>query len=301
MGAERFRPRLAVQQSLELETTLELDEPPSHYLRTVLRAAPGTHVQLFNGDGHDYDARLEKVGKRCLVRVLTRRSNSNESPLHAELVQAISRGDRMDHSVQKAVELGVNRIQPVYSRQSIRPLDPSRSERKRSHWQSIAAAAAAQCGRAIIPAVATPLALGAWLERASTSTGETLDIVLVPDAARALSSPRPSPPTAVRLLVGPESGFEPDEVTAACRAGFRACRLGPRVLRTETAAPVGLAVLQTLYGDLGASRMRGVSGGVHDEDTDERACRGAQCHSAGTTLGETDTRQPGPERPHHDS
>jgi len=170
-----------------------------------------------------------------------------ESPLALTLIQGVCRGERMDLVVQKAVELGAARILPVLTARSVPRLDGARAARRHAHWQAVAAAAAEQCGRAVVPEVAPPSPLREAL------AGATLPAVryLLDPAAGA--GPRALPPlgAAAALLVGPEGGLTDGERAAAEAAGFRGLRLGPRILRTETAGLAALAVLQALHGDLG--------------------------------------------------
>jgi 16S rRNA (uracil1498-N3)-methyltransferase len=225
--------------------------PPSqaHHAARVLRLARGDAVTLFNGDGSEYAAVLEQVGKGSVsVQVLERRPVERESALDVTLGQGISSAERMDYTVQKAVELGVAAVQPLALTRSVVRLSRERSEKRRSHWRSIAIAACEQCGRNRVPPIAPVVTLDAWLAPGVPRSAGALRLMLAPDAvARLRDVPRPG--GAVVLLAGPEGGFTPEEAAAAKRGGFRPVRLGPRVLRTETAAVAALAAMQALWGD----------------------------------------------------
>lgn len=222
-----------------------LDSAATHASR-ALRMKVGDTAVLFNGDGNDYPCELTIMNKsEVSARIKTVRANHNESPLQITLVQAISSGDRMDFTIQKAVELGVSRIQPVSSQRSVVKLSGERAEKRREHWQNVVISACEQCGRAVIPSVMPTLPLPQWL--AQTQTG-ALRLLLSPDAAQNLSDlPRPSAP--IQLLIGAEGGLTQEEVRLATDHDFIPIRLGKRILRTETAALTAIASLQTLWGD----------------------------------------------------
>ena len=212
----------------------------------VLRLRAGDAITLFNGDGHDYACRLSEVGKNAAsAEVLARSAVNRESPLRIMLAQAISAGERMDFTIQKAVELGVAAIQPIASQRSVVKLAGERADKRREHWQNVAHAACEQSGRAVVPQVAAPLAFANWL---AALPSHDLRLTLSPEAPMAL--PQLPPPTGeICLLVGPEGGLTPEEIDLAAAHGFTPVRLGPRILRTETAALATLATIQTLWGD----------------------------------------------------
>jgi len=241
------RPRIYVSGPLEVGTDLALGQEPSEHLARVLRARPGDALSLFDGHGAEYEARVVAVGRRSIAaRVLGRCSVDRESPLCLHLLQGVSRGERMDYTIQKAVELGVSRITPVLSRRSVVQLDADRAARKLDHWHSVVISACEQCGRNQIPALDPPQPWPAALKLAQAE----LRLCLAPDAAagvRSLSERAEE----VALLAGPEGGLAPEELAEAVAQGWCALRLGPRVLRTETAAVAALAALQVLRGDLG--------------------------------------------------
>jgi len=242
-------PRLYVDMDLADQNTVTLGDEAYHHLIVVLRRIRGDAIVLFNGRGGEYPATIESVGKRKLeVRVTQFRDVDRESTLHVTLVQAVSKGDRMDYSVQKAVELGVTAIQPIVSEHVVVRLDAERWARKQEHWQGVAVAACEQSGRTRVPRVAPVQDLGDWL---GTCPPEALRLVLSPLAAPAALKRAPGQP--VVLMVGPEGGFSELELKLADLAGFVGLPLGPRVLRTETAGVVALSVLQSQWGDMGAS------------------------------------------------
>jgi len=201
---------------------------------------------LFDGRGNEYDAAVERLGKtKVTLTTGEARQVDRESPLDVTLAQGISTGERMDYTVQKAVELGVNAVQPLTTERSVVRLDAERASRRVAHWQNIAVSACEQCGRNRVPTVKTVMTLTAWL---GAHDRNACRVTLTPAASmRVAELPRAAGP--IILLVGPEGGLSPREHADAIAAGFTAARLGPRVLRTETAALAALAALQTMWGD----------------------------------------------------
>jgi 16S rRNA (uracil1498-N3)-methyltransferase len=238
-------PRFYVSVALTAQTTLALPEAAAHHAARVLRLRSGDAVTLFNGTGGEYAARITAIGKHDVTVAIERHDPvERESPLQVTLVQAVSSGERMDLTIQKAVELGVSRIVPVESERSVVRLKGERAEKRVAHWRQVVISACEQCGRNRIPEVGMISALDVWL----AAEGDAQRWVLLPGADTALRDlPRPDKP--VELLVGPEGGFTDTEADAARRAGYQPVRLGPRVLRTETAAPALLAAVQALWGD----------------------------------------------------
>ena len=211
----------------------------------VLRLQAGDAVTLFDGCGGEYAAQIRRIDKSALTLGITaRRQVSRESPLSTVLAQGISSGERMDYTVQKCVELGVCAIQPLITQRSVVRLAGERAEKRVAHWQAVAAAACEQCGRNQLPAVLPVQTLPQWL---GTSPGGDRYQLSPRADLRLRDAPRPL--GAVTLLVGPEGGWNDDETVAARLAGFVPLALGPRVLRTETAAVAALAAMQTLWGD----------------------------------------------------
>lgn len=242
--------RIHVPGPIEVGGECTLDAPQSHHLLSVLRVKPGAALVLFDGAGAEYSATVLRSGKRAVtVSVTGRRAVSRESPLPVTLAQAVSGGERMDYTVQKAVELGVAAIQPLAANRSVVRLSAERADRRTSHWQAVAIAACEQCGRNHVPSVGPVLPLGRWLAQLSAAGDGARRLLLTPRAnARRLRDLEP-PQGPVLLLAGPEGGFTQEEETAAARAGFEPLGLGPRVLRTETAAVAALAAIQSLWGD----------------------------------------------------
>lgn len=226
-----------------------LPQAQAHHAARVLRLAAGDAVTLFNGDGAEYAAVIEHLARGAVsARVLERRAVERESALAITLGQALSSGERMDYSVQKAVELGVAAVHPLAAERGVVRLSPQRAERRVSHWQSVAIAACEQCGRNRVPPIAPVAALGLWLAQGAARGDNALRLLLAPRAATRLRDIA-RPAAAVTLLAGPEGGFTPEEEATAVRSGFLPVRLGPRVLRTETAAVAALAAMQALWGD----------------------------------------------------
>jgi 16S rRNA (uracil1498-N3)-methyltransferase len=239
--------RVYAEQPLVTGADVRLPEAAAYHVARVLRLRAGAPLVLFDGSGADFRGEILAVeGDRVLVRVGERSAGLRESPLAITLVQAVSRGERMDWTLQKATELGVRRIQPVLSARSVVRLDASQAAKKLRHWQAIVAGACEQCGRSVLPEVRTPLDLSRYLTEAPR---EGQRLVLSPTGPASLAG-LASTAARIELLIGPEGGLDDAEFEAAARAGFSPVRLGPRVLRTETAGIVALAVLQALWGDL---------------------------------------------------
>ena len=223
-----------------------LEGSAAHHVTRVLRLKPGAMVTLFNGQGGAFAAQLMATDKHTAsLRVTAAWPTDVESPLHTTLAQAISRGDRMAYTLQKAVELGVSAIQPLITERGGRDLNPERLARKFHHWQGVVISACEQSGRNRLPDLHPPRSLVKWL-RMPIAPG--LRLLLNPAAAQGLRDLAP-PQAGVTLLIGAEGGLEPTEIAQAQAAGFVGVRLGPRVLRTETASLAALAALQTLWGD----------------------------------------------------
>nr|WP_314876809.1 16S rRNA (uracil(1498)-N(3))-methyltransferase [uncultured Pseudomonas sp.] len=221
----------------------DLPEAQAHYIGRVLRMAAGDAVQLFDGSGREYLGQLLEVGKKS-VRVSLDKALPGEadSSLHVHLGQGLSRGERMDWAIQKATELGVNQITPIVSERCEVRLKDERADKRLAHWRQVAISACEQCGRSTLPQINPPLTLAEWLK----ATEADLKLVLHPVAEPLTSHQRPA---RLAFLIGPEGGLTDAEVEQAKAAGYHAARLGPRVLRTETAPVVALAVAQQLWGD----------------------------------------------------
>jgi len=243
------RTRLHIPASIGVNATLELDAEKARYVSRVLRLRVGDPLTVFDGLGAEFRATITELGKSSAAVIVGEEvATRTESSLRIHLVQGVSRGERMDFVVQKATELGVKRISPVLTEFGVVKLDKARAEKRREHWQKVAASACEQCGRVRLPLIDIPLPLKHWF--GSKPDQVDAELILKPGASTPLAGIGP-PETKVCVLVGPEGGFSDSEFEDAAIAGFEPVSLGPRVLRTETAAVAALAVLQTLWGDLG--------------------------------------------------
>ena len=240
-------PRFYCREALSPGAHVELPEPVARHAVRVLRLPPGAPMILFDGRGGQYLANIERIERdRVYAELAGWQDVECESPLSITLVQALQAGDKMDFTIQKAVELGVRDFVPVESRRSVLRLAGERAAKRVAHWQGVVASACEQCGRNQVPLVAPLSRLDQWLARPAP---EGLRLLLAPDAAVSLHAiPRQ---TSIQLLIGAEGGLDPQEIIAATQVGFQAVRLGPRVLRTETAGLAAIAALQTLWGDWG--------------------------------------------------
>jgi 16S rRNA (uracil1498-N3)-methyltransferase len=239
--------RVYCESPLAGGTNVALPEAAAYHVARVLRLRPGAPLVAFDGTGHDFRCEIIAIeGDTVRVAVGERTHGLRDSPLGITLVQAVSRSERMDWTLQKATELGVRTIVPVLSARSVVRLDERQAERKLRHWKAIVAGACEQSGRSTLPEVRSPVELTRFL---AESPREGQRLVLSPAGPASLAG-LASTASRVELLIGPEGGLDDHELDAATRAGFSPVRLGPRVLRTETAGIVALAVLQALWGDL---------------------------------------------------
>ena len=234
-------PRLYVETELRPRTRFELPQGAAHHAARVLRLAEGDALVLFDGRGGEYVACLAMAGRVVAAETGERSDPERESPLEVTLVQALSTSDKMDLTIQKAVELGVAAIHPVISAKSVVRLSAEREAKKLAHWRRIAIAACEQCGRNRVPEIREPVALERY-----RATEPSSKILLSPSGTGRLADLAKAPLT---LAAGPEAGFSADEERMLLRAGFVPVRLGPRILRTETAALAALAALNALAGD----------------------------------------------------
>lgn len=241
--------RVHVDAPLAAGATVALPEAATGHLLRVLRMEVGDACVLFNGDGFDYPARIVSAGKRHAEVALGQpQAPDNESPLRVVLLQAVARGEKMDWIVQKATELGVEGIVPVLSDRTEVKLDAERADKRVVHWRGIATSACEQSGRARVPAIAPPLPLAKAL---ASLAPEAFRLMLDPDAhADALGALALPGDGRVCVAIGPEGGWSSRDLAQLEEAGFRGLRLGPRVLRTETAGIAALAALQARYGDM---------------------------------------------------
>lgn len=235
-------------QNLKLEVGQEitLNERASRHLVAVLRAIKGSCCVVFNDNGFEYQAQVLVAHKKITRVLLASKSKPKvESNLKIHLAQAVSKGDRMDYMIQKATELGVNAVTPILSKRVVVKLDQRRWSKKVAHWQQIAISAAEQSFRVQVPQINAPLTFAEHVRSVNKSEKFILDT-----EAKSRFADRPRPGNSLSILIGPEGGFTQNEINLACDNGFKRMGLGPRILRTETVAPVCLALAQSLWGDL---------------------------------------------------
>ena len=230
----------------QINDTITLSEKAGQHVGVVLRKQPGEILTLFSGDNHEYQAEINTVHKKKVTVTITNAGEVNrESQLSIHLAQSISKGERMELVIQKATELGVASITPVISARTVVKLDTGRLEKKHNQWHAIAISACEQCGRNIIPVIHPPIALPQYLKQLDIQNRLILD----PGAGLRFKNIQ-EVDSEVALLIGPEGGFNMQEIAETEQSGFSGISLGPRVLRTETAAITALSLLQAFYGDL---------------------------------------------------
>lgn len=242
--------RLYIECPLHAGSTLTLDKSQSHYLGRVLRARTGAAIELFNGDGYNYAGIIESISRHEItVSISSRSAAGSASPCRIRLLQSLSRNEKMDWVIQKAVELGVAEIQPIETSRSLIQLDEKRASRREAHWRSVIIGAAQQCGRSEIPPVKAPLDLASAL---ATVADDERCMIALPDAEQSLYQVLHTEQrqAKVAVMIGPEGGFDPEERSVIASANFLAVRAGPRVLRTETAAIALISAIQLVWGDL---------------------------------------------------
>ncbi|MBV4367277.1 16S rRNA (uracil(1498)-N(3))-methyltransferase [Erwinia sp. BNK-24-b] len=240
-------PRIFHSEALVVGSEISLDEEAANHVGRVLRMNAGQALELFDGTNLTFQAEIVQADKKNVrVAVIESRADSRESPLHLHLGQVMSRGEKMEFTIQKAVELGVNTITPLFSERCGVKLDAQRLAKKIQQWQKIVIAACEQCGRNRVPEVREAMTLEAW----SAEQDDSLKLNLHPRASQSINT-LPQPVERVRLLIGPEGGLTADEIAMTARYGFTDILLGPRVLRTETTALTAITALQVRFGDLG--------------------------------------------------
>lgn len=238
-------PRVYSPQPLSSGQIISLNEAASHYLSRVLRLQTGRELVIFNGEGGEYRGKIQALGKKQVDVALGEFvAEDRESPLHLELGIGISRGERLDWVLQKATELGVTRITPLFTERTEVKLGSERLDKKMAHWQQILVSACEQCQRNRLPELSAPQSLANWQNQCSAEWRFVLHHRDNQSLAQA------SAPQSVALLIGPEGGLADEEILAAEGAGFKPLTLGPRVLRTETAPLVAISLVQYLWGDL---------------------------------------------------
>lgn len=239
-----FIPRIYFPHPISLGNPLACDEKTSHYLCHVLRLKSGDPIIVFNGQGGEYSADIHFEKKKVTLTPTTYHDVNRSSSLNIHLGQAISRGDRMDFAIQKATELGVNDITPLFSEYTAVKLEEGRSQKRMTHWMNIAISAAEQSGRTDIPVIHPPLTVQEWIKMPFTGTSICFDIGPYASLKALPSSSH------VRIAIGPESGWSTKEHTFMKESAFTICSMGPRILRTETAGMTAIALLQGFFGDL---------------------------------------------------
>ena len=238
-------PRLFVDRRLVPRSQVEIDKAGAQYLGRVLRVRAGHHIVLFDGSGREFPAQIAEVGKHSIKALLGEATDpATESPVNTILGLCLSKGDRFDWAVQKATELGVSVIQPLESERVDFAIPEDRIEKRLAHWQQIAISACEQSGRVRVPKLSPPSTLLHWVGAVSADEKWALD-----GASGQQKLPETAPKT-LALLVGPEGGLTDSEISAAQQSGFRSLRLGPRVLRTETAPVVALTLVNSRWGDI---------------------------------------------------
>lgn len=237
--------RIYQEGHYEPDEQITLSEPASHHVSVVLRMTQGEPLILFRGDNREFLATIQAIQKKkVIVSVDEVRVVNRESPCLIHLAQAISKGDRMEFVVQKATELGVSTITPIISTRCNVKLNDERLSKKQMQWQSVAIGACEQSGRNQVPIINSALLLDVFLQQCQTNAR----FILHPHVDAQVSPWRSiQPPSEISLMIGPEGGFTQEEVELAMSQGFRAICLGPRILRTETAAIAAISVLQSFY------------------------------------------------------
>lgn len=239
-------PRFYEPQPLSTDVSISLGDSTTQHVSRALRMRAGEQIQLFNGDGQEYLAELTEVAKRSVTaKVLSAAQPARISPLKISIGQSISRGERMDYAVQKATELGMATMTPLFSERCEVRLNSERQDKRRQHWQQVAISACEQSLRCDVPEIASPQSLLDWINTVEAD----LKLVLHHHTEQPLGDFEA--PQSVALLVGPEGGLSEEEVEQALAAGFKPVAFGPRVFRTETAPVAALSILQYLWGDLG--------------------------------------------------
>ena len=241
------KPRIYHPAPLSVGQDVALSDDAANHVGRVLRMTAGQPVQLFDGSNQVFDAEITRADKKnVIVNVQSREADNRESPLHIHLGQVMSRGEKMEFTIQKSIELGVSLITPLFSERCGVKLDAERLNKKIQQWQKIAIAACEQCGRNQIPEIRPAMDLEAWC----AEPDQGLKLNLHPRASASINT-LPLPVERVRLLIGPEGGLSADEIAMTAQYQFTDILLGPRVLRTETTALTAITALQVRFGDLG--------------------------------------------------
>lgn len=238
--------RIYQPTKLFADLTVILTPEAANHLVRVLRFEVNDQFTVFNGDGGEYLAKIIEIKKQqVVIHIESYKNHSVESPLKIHLGQAISRNEKMDFTIQKAVELGVTAITPLTTERCGVKLSADRWEKKLQHWQGVITSACEQSGRNFIPTIYPPMVLSQWLARSQAD----LKMILHPVGTKKIHDLK-NHPQSIDLLVGPEGGFDELEINMAQQHQFISLQLGPRILRTETAALVAITTMQCLWGDL---------------------------------------------------
>jgi len=238
------RSRIHQEQRLVSGSSIALDRESSHYVGRVLRLKPGDGVNLFNSEDGEFTATVTAVDRNeVTVQLEDPVANAANPILSVRLGLGLSRGERFDYAIQKSTELGVSEITPLVTDYCEVRLNKDRTDNRLMHWRRVAISASEQCGRSAVPSINEPVSLSAWVR-------EHHGGILLDAGGKAALATR-QPVDTFNLLIGPEGGFSDEEVALALRCGYDAVRLGPRILRTETAPVVALTLMQYLFGDLG--------------------------------------------------
>jgi 16S rRNA (uracil1498-N3)-methyltransferase len=239
-------PRIYIDQPLAIAESVLLNENASHYLSKVLRMQEGRELIVFNGKGGEYCAQINELGKKQVsIQVNQFHQDNRQSSLDLHLAIGVSRGERMDWVLQKATELGVTQIIPLITERTEVKIKGEKQDKKMQHWQQIIVSACEQCQRNLLPILQEPQAIDDWLKTVSTDCR----FVLHHRNDQCLS--KSAVPKSITLLIGPEGGLSEEEITLAENKEFQSLRLGPRILRTETAPVAAISLVQYLWGDLG--------------------------------------------------
>lgn len=239
--------RIYLPGPYQVGETLTLPSEAQRHLVSVLRLREGDTFRLFDGErAEDFIASLTGNGKRTQAHITEALPNDRESPMRTVLVVSVSRGERMDYSIQKATELGVTEIQPILSERTVVKLTPEKAEKRQIHWQRVAISAAEQSGRSKLPHIRPVKPFAEYLSSREAIRG----FLLAPEATERCVDALSTPCEAAEVWIGPEGGFSPSEIERCQTAGLISVRLGPRILRTETAPMVVLTLIQSAMGDL---------------------------------------------------
>lgn len=242
-------PRIHIPDLPEDGERVVLNRQDSRYLLRVLRLRAGASVLVFDGLGREFAGELVSLDRDAAAVLLKKRVETiSESPISITLAAAVPKGERMDYLLQKSVELGVAKVQPLTLTRSDVNLKPDRIPRRMDHWQGVMRSACEQCGRATLPGLNPPETLGSFLKKASDP--ESLRIVLHGQGSTTLQALSLPANQQIILITGPEGGLTDEELSECEQANFTQVRLGPRTMRAETAGPAAIAALQTLWGDL---------------------------------------------------